>query len=649
MIILDDRAPRWLREVGRFLNLKNLIFLYGNIHDLVSYPVEGGADCECQWSQSRLRDLLRRLLEDRGYEVVGLGDPVEELRFGTPEMERKFREVASAATTAARSSDAAGNVGGESSSGTSPRLVAGTRRAGPRVDWAQVIDELARVMQNPHVPCAFVMDLASRLVASPDSLGDGNLAIFTKLLKASLGGATVIREGGRWNNLIILVCDKLNDLPPFLYLGNPQARSIRIDLPDREDRRRFIRQRYCGFHGIAGGADAPPEPLVADFVDLTEGLTNMELSTLVGLSRKERVSVLDPSSGASNVRRIIELYRYGVQVSKWDQVEVSFTGLSEKLREKVKGQDEAISRVLEIVSRARLGLAAGESQRSQRPRGVLFFAGPTGVGKTQMAKVLAECLLGEENRLIRFDMSEYASAHADQRLLGAPPGYVGHEEGGQLTDAVKQHPFSVLLFDEIDKANGKIFDKFLQILDDGRLTDGRGETTYFSECLIIFTSNIGADRLPVDTAPSYPEIERTIMDAIRDKFNRELGRPEILNRFGDSFVIFDFIRPPTHMEIVDKFVRELQIAAREKRRIVLELSSDARETLIQFAATRLNHGGRGIRTAVDTALVDPLALELLKLGVKPPGRARVEQLRAVGPTSKRWEAVVTWVAATPSL
>jgi MoxR-like ATPase len=655
MILLNEDAPRWLRELGRFLNLKSLLFLYGNIHDLVSYPVEESAGGECGWTDSRLRDLLPRLLVDRGYEVVGLGDPAEDLRPAFPEMEKLYRQVMAGAAAPPRPAETAAGKGCTPAGQTAAPAVATpeTRaRPGRAVDWNRTVDDLARAMQNTEVPCAFVLDLASRFMSRPGTPSEQMLPFFTKLLKASLASKPAVRGNVRWNNLIILVCDKLNDLPAFLYLGNPQARSIRVELPDRGDRRRFIQRQYQEFHRVVqDGVQQPPEAVVADFVDLTEGLTNVELGTLVNLSQKEGLSIVEPVTGASNVRRIIEMYRYGVQVSKWDRVDVSFDDVKKKLGEKVKGQEEAISRVLQIVSRARLGLAAGESHRSQRPRGVLFFAGPTGVGKTQMAKVLAESLLGEESLLIRFDMSEYAAEHADQRLLGAPPRYVGYEEGGQLTDAVKKQPFSILLFDEIDKANGKIFDKFLQILDDGRLTDGKGETAYFSECLIIFTSNLVgplAALSPDFTTPTFAQLSETIMEAIKDKFNGELKRPEIYNRLGDSFVVFDYIRPPMHVEIVDKLLGELKAAAKEKRRIDLVVSGEAREKLVQFAASRLVHGGRGIRTAVDTALVDPVGLALLRQEAKPPGRAIVEQLNELAAPSKRWEAMVKWEPAAGS-
>ncbi len=649
MIAIDEQSPRWLRELGRFIGLKNLLFLYGNIYDLVSYPIRKDGTAECMWTESLPRDFLERFLLGLGYEVIGFADPVEDLRFVTPQMETMFKQLQSAPAVLAPSVPAieVARAASPPASSPEPRLRPPSSVNG--VDWNRVVDDISRAVENAQVPCAFVINLASRFISSPDDLGPNERVLFTKFLKASLAGREVVRaDGRRWNNLVILICDKLNDIPAFLYLNNPRARSVPLELPDREDRRRFIRRRYRGFHGVNGSELEPPENIISDFVDLTDGLTNFELSSLVNLSRRENVSVVDPDSGSPNIRRIIEMYKYGVTVSSWDRIDDKLRQAEDTIRAAIKGQDEAVTRVLEIISRAKFGLAAGESHKSNRPRGVLFFAGPTGVGKTEMAKALAASLFGEAERLIRFDMSEYGAEHSDQRLLGAPPGYTGYDEGGQLTDTVKKHPFSILLFDEIEKAHPKIFDKFLQILDDGRLTDGKGETVYFSECLIIFTSNLGivgegGDPINEKTPPA--EMKETVLGRIREHFNVVLRRPEILNRFGDNFVVFDFIRPPVDEQIVMLLLQKLVRAAREKKRLELVIEPNVTKTLVTLARRNLHHGGRGIRNVIDSALINPLSHKLFEQDVKPPARVVVRELiEDSGAGGRRYEIKIECAA-----
>jgi ATP-dependent Clp protease ATP-binding subunit ClpA len=242
-------------------------------------------------------------------------------------------------------------------------------------------------------------------------------------------------------------------------------------------------------------------------------------------------------------------------------------------------------------------------------------------------------------------MSEYAAAHADQKLLGAPPGYVGYEEGGKLTNAVKEQPFSVLLFDEVEKAHAGIFDKFLQILDDGRLTDGKGETVYFSESIIIFTSNLGTvaplemqqgiRRQLVTQAMTYQEVQATILQSIRDHFNLVLGRPEILNRFGENFVVFDFIRPPVDEQIIDNLLKQLIASVAEQQKLQLGISRTVRDTLIQLARPHLEHGGRGIRNVLDMALINPLASRLFELELPPNSKIVLTQLFEHGEEAKQ--------------
>ncbi|MDR1912729.1 MAG: AAA family ATPase [Helicobacteraceae bacterium] len=249
------------------------------------------------------------------------------------------------------------------------------------------------------------------------------------------------------------------------------------------------------------------------------------------------------------------------------------------------------------------------------PKGVLFFVGPTGVGKTELSKTLAKFLFGDEQACIRFDMSEYAQENSDQKLIGAPPGYVGYEEGGQLTNAIKEKPFSVILFDEIEKAakpNPRILDIFLQILEDGRLTDSKGETAYFSESVIIFTSNLGAGE--VSPAGSNEETAAEFIRIVKNYFDNEIKRPEILGRIGYSNIVpFNFIRDREFMvEIAKSKLNPIKVAIDEKYRLNLEFENETTfiKHILDDADTA--KGGRDILNAINDKLLDGLALFLFE-------------------------------------
>ena len=251
---------------------------------------------------------------------------------------------------------------------------------------------------------------------------------------------------------------------------------------------------------------------------------------------------------------------------------------------------------------------------------------------------MAEILFGDERNCIRFDMSEYGQPHSDQRLLGAPPGYVGYESGGQLTNAVRSHPFSILLFDEIEKAHPSILDKFLQILEDGRMTDGQGNTVYFSECVIIFTSNlgiystdpVGGRVLRVRPDMPYEAVCQSVRRGIEDYFKSQLGRPELLNRIGENIVVFDFIREDTAEEILQSQIQQIVRSLLADKGLSLSLSDGAMEVLRQRAFANLENGGRGIGNIVESALVNPLSRFLFDCGITANQSVRIEEIKEEG-------------------
>ncbi len=271
--------------------------------------------------------------------------------------------------------------------------------------------------------------------------------------------------------------------------------------------------------------------------------------------------------------------------------------MEERLKQRVVGQDHAIAAIANAVRRARAGL-----KDPNRPIGSFMFLGPTGVGKTELAKALAEFMFDTEEAMIRIDMTEYMEKHSVARLIGAPPGYVGYEEGGQLTEAVRRRPYSVVLFDEIEKAHPDVFNILLQILDDGRLTDGKGRTVDFRNTIIIMTSNIGSQWIQ-EIGEERQEMERRVMEALRAQF-----RPEFLNRI-DEIIIFNRLGREELMRIVDIQLRYLQARLSEKH-LSLELTEKAREWLANVGYDPV-YGARPLRRAIQRYIEDPLAIKLL--------------------------------------
>lgn len=596
----DAQFPDWLRAVRREAPIRRGLILFGNVRD-VFYDAE-------QRQYVTLAELLARLLlRDRspGFSLVGRWDHVDGLRFPDGRMLSRFHEALRQGSNREPRRDSAReayDLGERTAS--APQAASPT---GLYTNPAELLPAVRAVLANGAERPVFILDWNQLLfgqAAHPDA--DERQWIL-HMGKALVGEPIVpmdsdhLRQG---SGLLLVLTAKLDTLPPLLYQNEPRVRLISIPSPDRAQRQAFFHRHHDDLRcerpksSAAAAATAGAEELAETLADLTDRLAFVDLSQILSLAMRTE-SPLPPE-------RLLNLYRFGEQRSPWEDLsEDKLHGIEETLKKRVVGQDAAVRHLATIVIRGHMGLAGLEhSARRSKPKGVMFFVGPTGVGKTELAKGSAEFLFGDETACVRFDMSEYNHEHSDQRLIGAPPGYVGFEEGGQLTNAVRQRPFSVLLLDEIEKAHPRILDKFLQILEDGRLTDGRGETVYFSECVIIFTSNIGSAEMP---ATDDPEAVRShFVHAVEDHFIRKLGRPELLNRLGDNIVVFQ----PIHDDGVRRAILERKIAPlrgylRERFGVELRVARELEDRYLQ--AARAEHGGRGVVNALERDLLNPLA------------------------------------------
>ncbi len=321
--------------------------------------------------------------------------------------------------------------------------------------------------------------------------------------------------------------------------------------------------------------------------------------------------LLKEEVGSEDVAAVVSTWT-GIPVSKLLEGEVEkLLKMEERLHLRVVGQDRAISVVSNAVRRSRAGL-----QDPNRPIGSFIFLGPTGVGKTELARALAEFLFDDENAMVRLDMSEYQERHTVSRLIGAPPGYVGYEEGGQLTEAVRRRPYSVVLFDEIEKAHPEVFNALLQLLDDGRLTDGHGRTVDFKNTVVIMTSNVGTEFLDGRDATTDEQQRELVMAAMRQQF-----RPEFLNRV-DEIIIFHGLTREHLMEIVAIQVRRLQQLL-GSRQLDIELT-DAAKAYLADEGFDPAYGARPLKRVIQRQVQDPLAMGLLRGDFSEGDRVRVD-------------------------
>ncbi|AZC18240.1 putative chaperone [Pseudomonas sp. CMR5c] len=597
-------SPRWMRDLVRFLPLKSQFVLSGNIRDLQASEVAPGTVTALSFNQTLCDTLLAA-----GYAHVLTWDPVTGMRaIGKPD------------------SDPAAGQTLLKELGLTP--VDGAAPAGPDLLAATV----QHLVNRAGPPIALVIDFASRLVVRNDSLSAAEHQLFTQaLVHSHQARSRPLPELRKpfFNTLLWLV-EKEGDLPDWLLVDNPRLRHIPVSRPDQLTRRALAPALLKSLAGSQEASEDSTREAVDAFVQNTEGLLLLDLSAIAQLARVEGVAM---EQIADAVRR----YKIGVTEDPWLRIDrQQIRQADERVHQRVKGQDHAVTHMLDIVKRAMTGV--GASRKGNRPRGVAFLAGPTGVGKTELAKTITSLLFGDESAYIRFDMSEFSAEHADQRLIGAPPGYVGYDVGGELTNAIREKPFSVVLFDEIEKAHPRILDKFLQILDDGVLTSGRGDRVYFSEALIVFTSNLGIYRQGdngervANVLPGEPfeQMQEKVHNEIDRYFKLVLNRPEILNRIGENIIVFDFIREDVAIQIFEQMVDTTFKDLQQQQALFIELSPQARQGLRTLCLHDLSNGGRGIRNQLEARLLNPLSRALFDQDAQPGERFSITALDAGG-------------------
>lgn len=572
---------KWLREFSCFAGISKSFVLDGNIND--TYP------CLDQSRDMMMEHQIRAFFDQSKY-ITLFVDPIEGFC-----KEKNKRVVVNGADD--------------------PNKVLGANSRDPDImsSCTQIIRNLLTKGEMPgplkdvvgQRAVVVVVRLASRILSDAEHYTKDELKMFLNLYDAALNAksATVIVDGNGQSaqNTLILLVDKQSDIPSWYYTNNPYLKTISVPNPDRSARAAVVGS-YLKEH-------FPSEADRRKLVDMTDGMKLLELINMGQLFRSQE--------SIQTVEQLVNMYRYGFPENPWvqyrevlrDKSPENGGTLKERFEVYVKGQGQAIDRICQALRRTAAGLSGLQHSSRNKPKLVFLLAGSTGTGKTECVKTCARILNNDENTIVRFDMSEYQADHSDQKLFGAPPGYVGYREGGQLTNQVRANPHAILLFDEIEKASSGIMNKFLQVLEDGRMTDGQGHTVSFSDTLIFFTTNAGADNLKdLGATSSYTERHEAVYQALQTsgKFS-----PEALGRIGkDNILVFNELGNNVAKQILASQLTRIAAVIAHEHSTTLHVSDTVSDWLLRKWTEddkAKGEGGRGIGNIVESFYLNPLA------------------------------------------
>lgn len=573
--MIDNDKPVWLRNYEQYLDIKNTILIHGNIYD---YSVVGTKEnskykMNVEYIESILISKRNSVVvydKLNGIKFINISDSDKNTLLGFANANKKERMGDDTSQSYTRNSN-----------------LARTEKVNVSVvNFLNMIHESTKVDMEVSFLITMGDSIFGKLGTDEILNEEQNMYLY------NLVESTINLRNDNKNRNIVIVCEKDRSFPSTFHINNIRLRKLFIPKPNKIQREKFYDLNKLEFNIRADK--------IKDFIDDLDEVSLVEMEQIGKLTKKREN--LD-----KDYEQVLSQFRYGTIDNPWNQLRKSdIQNIETILSRRVIGQNEAIKKVKNIVIKAYTGISGLQhSSKKIKPKGTLFLVGPTGVGKTELAKSVAEFLFGDESACIRFDMSEFSTEHSDQRLIGAPPGYVGHQEGGQLTNAVKDRPYSVLLFDEIEKAHGRILDKFLQILEDGRLTDGKGETVYFSNCIIIFTSNIGTDKITIND-----ENAKTLFkEEVYSFFKEKLHRPELLNRIGnDNIIPFGFLKDDKVLkDIVISKLRNIDEYLKENYNAKIEYVNKDDIFLKLVESADRNNGGRGALNQMEDYLITPLS------------------------------------------